>query len=107
MFDGAVHSTMVLNLVSEEYDRLNTASLAGSFVNKLDTGLNILSGAISTDYICYEDLALTNNYLLLVAEDFVVKYENPYQGYMEPVPEPTNMTFFAFGAFLIRSRKRY
>jgi len=106
LLTGQVHSVMAVDLEQDYSDRLHVASLAGSFVKTLDINLDLLSGSISTDYITYEGFAVTDNYLFLVADDFVVKYDNPYKGYMEPVPEPATFILLTSGLAILRKKKR-
>lgn len=103
---GQVNSVMAVNLMPDYQDRLHVASLAGSFVKSLGADLNLLPGSITTDYITYEGFALTNNYLLLAVDDFLIKYENPYKGYMEAVPEPSCFILVSAGIFMARYKRK-
>ena len=97
MLTGQVGSILAVDLIDSEIDRMHIDGGAGSSVKKLNLDLSFMPDTISTDYITHEGFALTNEYLFLVVDDFVVKYDNPYKGYMEPVPEPASVLILVTG----------
>ncbi|MCK5570075.1 MAG: hypothetical protein KAJ15_10175, partial [Spirochaetes bacterium] len=65
-----------VDLIDSEIDRMHIDGGAGSSVKKLNLDLSFMPDTISTDYITHEGFALTNEYLFLVVDDFVVKYDS-------------------------------
>lgn len=88
---GNTATVSLVNLVDGLNDRIGVAGSGnGIDYSRLDGNLAVIpSSNVHTDYLPNEGVGLTQNELMFVANDHVVRYDNPFKSYMAlPLERP-------------------